>query len=82
MPALGDEDIRRLDVAMHDSFGMSGIERVGNLDGQRKNELRLQRAARDAVLQSQPIQKLHHDERAAIFLPDLVDRTDVGVVQS
>ena len=32
--AIGDEDIRRLDVAMNDALGMSGIERVGNLDAE------------------------------------------------
>ena len=28
-----NKDVRRLDVAMNDSFAMSGIERVGNLNG-------------------------------------------------
>ena len=31
--ALGDENIRRLDVAVDDAFGVGGIEPVRNLDG-------------------------------------------------
>ena len=34
MPAIGDEEIRRLDVAMNDSFGMRSIESVGDLDAE------------------------------------------------
>src|ERR1017187_7616542 len=35
----------------------------------------------DAVLQHHPIQKLHGDERLPILLANVVDGTDVGVVQ-
>jgi hypothetical protein len=31
--ALGDEEVRRLDIAMHDPFAMSRVERVRDLDG-------------------------------------------------
>jgi hypothetical protein len=34
------------------------------------------------VLQRHSIQKLHDDEGAVIFLPDFVNGTDIGVVQS
>ena len=32
--ALGDEDVRRLDVAMNDAFGVRRVQRIGNLDGE------------------------------------------------
>ena len=32
MSALGDEDVRGLDVAVDDAFSVSGVESVGNLD--------------------------------------------------
>jgi hypothetical protein len=39
------------------------------------------RAARDAVLQRHAIEKLYDDERLVAVLADLVNGTDVGVVQ-
>jgi hypothetical protein len=33
VPSLGEKDIRWFDVTVHDPCGMSGIQRVGNLDG-------------------------------------------------
>ena len=36
VPALGHEDVRGLDVAVDDAFGVGGVECVGNLDGQRR----------------------------------------------
>ena len=34
--ARGDENVGRLDVAMHNASGMRGVQRVGDLDGKRK----------------------------------------------
>ncbi len=47
---------------MDDAFGVGSIECVGNLDGERQNQFGLQRSSCDAVLQRQPVQKLHGDE--------------------
>jgi hypothetical protein len=30
--AFGDKNVRRLDVAMHDTLGMRRVQRIGNLD--------------------------------------------------
>ena len=38
VPALGDKDVRGLDVAVDDAFGVGGVERVGNFDGQSEAE--------------------------------------------
>ena len=32
--AIGNEDIRRLDIAVNDAFRVRGIQRIGNLDRQ------------------------------------------------
>src|SRR5437899_8124513 len=38
-------------------------------------------SGRPAMLQRQPVQKLHDEERMTVLLPDLMDRTDIGMVQ-
>ena len=81
MPALGDENIGGLDVAMNDVFAMSGIERFGNLDGEVEEPLEVHRLAGYGVLQSLAVQILHGDERAAIFRSDIVDSADIGMIQ-
>ena len=81
MPALGDEDVRRLDVAMDNAGGVSRIQCVGDFDSKREQSLSFERTARYAVLQRHPVQKLHGDERLIIVFADFVDRADVGMVQ-
>ena len=51
LPALGDKDIRRLDVAVHNSAGVGGIERVSDLDAQVEQLCSLQRTALDHVFE-------------------------------
>ena len=43
---LGDEDVGGLDVAVNDAGGVSGVQRVGKLNGKGKQHFRLQRPAR------------------------------------
>ncbi len=82
VPALGHEDVRRLDVAVDDAGSVSGVERVGDVDGDGEKNVRFQRTPGDAVLQRQPVQKFHGDERFAVLLVNFVDGADVGMVQS
>ena len=81
VPALGDENVGGLDVAMDDAFAVRGIERVGDLDGQAEQHVHFQRATGDAVLEGQAIEVLHGDESLAIFLANIVNGADVGMVQ-
>jgi len=62
-PRFGDKYIGRLDVAVSDPFGVGSIERVSNLDGERKNQLGLHWTPGDGVLQRHAVQKLHGDGR-------------------
>ncbi len=66
---------------MNDPFCVSGIERVRNRDGQRKNQLGFHRSPSDAMLQRHAVQKLHGDERFAVLFPNVINRADVWVVQ-
>jgi hypothetical protein len=70
VPALGYEEVGRFDVAVNDAFGVGGVKRVGNIEGQLYTRLRFHRPTSDAMLQGQPIQKLHGDEGLAVLLPD------------
>ncbi len=54
MSALGHKNVRGLDIAMNHSLGVRGIQRVGNLDGQRQNQFCFQRTPGDTVLQGTP----------------------------
>ena len=48
VPALRDEDVGRLDVAMNDALRVCGVQRVGNLDGEVEKQSRSPAAAGDA----------------------------------
>src|ERR1700688_1240479 len=81
MSALGDEDVRGLDVAMNNSSGVRRIQRVGNFNCQGKQHIWLDRLSANAMLERESIEKFHGDERFPVLLIDLVDRADVGMVQ-
>src|SRR5208337_2830856 len=82
MAALGDENIGWLDVAMNNSFGVGGVECIRDLDAERHQGLHFQRTTGNAVLQRQPVQKLHDDEGTLTMLADLMDSANVGMVES
>jgi len=76
-----DKDIGGLDVSMDDAFGMRRIERVGNVDGDGEKGIELHGSAGDHVLQSFALEALHGDEGLAIFLADIIDGANVGMIQ-
>ena len=80
--AFGDKDIRGLDVAMDDALLMCRAQSPGRIDADLHDPLQLHPAIRDQVLQSRPLQEFHYDERAPGFFANIVDRADVGMVQS
>src|ERR1700674_2950816 len=81
MSALGHKNVGWLDVAVDNAFGVSRIQRVRNLDGERQNQLGFHRSASNTVLQRQPVQKLHGDVGLVAILGDVVNRADVGMVE-
>src|SRR6202171_6655995 len=76
-PALGDENVRRLEVAMHDALGMGRVERIGNLDSESQKRVIVERPSCDVVLQGLALEKLHRDVRLLVTLADFVDRANV-----
>ena len=76
-----DEDVRRLDVTMHDAAVVRGIQSVGDLDSVFQQFRKLERPVLDLVLEGLPIEKLHYDEQLSFVLAGLVDGADVLVVE-
>ena len=81
MAALGDEDIRGLDVAMDDALDVSGVERVGNVDGNIEQAIEFERLAADEMLERLAIEKFHGDKGFAVLLADVVNGADVGMIK-
>jgi hypothetical protein len=76
-----DEDVGRFDVAVNDAFAVGGVERVGDLDGDREKRLGAEWTAGDAVPQRGAFEEFHGDEGLLAGVADLVDGADVGMVQ-
>src|SRR5260370_35273449 len=76
-----DKDICRFDVAMHNSFGMCGVESVSDLNVQTQNGFDLQGLSRNQEFEGLPLKQLHWDEGPVIDLVNLVNCADIGMVQ-
>src|ERR1700686_3065373 len=81
MSTLSDENVCRLDVAVHDARSVSGVERVSNVDRNGEKNFPFQGPPANAMLKRQAVQKLHGQEEMAVFLPNLMDRADIGMVE-
>ena len=80
--ALGQKNVRRLDVAMNDALRVRGIET------RRRSESLFpaasstgERLTRDAMLQRLALQQLHRDEGAAFVFANFVNRADIWMIQ-
>jgi hypothetical protein len=60
---------------------VGSVERVSDVDGKGKKNFRFQRMPCHAMLQGQPLKKLHGDERLPLLLASVVNRAEVEVVQ-
>ena len=67
---------------MDDSFGVRRIERVRYLHAEVEHLLDRQRLIFDPVLQRLAIEKFHGDERLAVHFVHVVNRADIGMIQS
>ncbi len=73
----------RLDVAVDDAGGVSGVERFGNLAEQRDRPLRRQPPlAIDQPAQVAALDEAHRDDQLAVLLAGVVDRHDARVVEA
>jgi hypothetical protein len=60
---------------------VSGIQRIGDVNGDRKKLLRFHWTPCDVVLQRHAIEEFHGDEGAALLFAYVIDRADIGVVE-
>jgi hypothetical protein len=76
--ALGDENISRLEIAMHDAGLVRGVQCVEHLARVADRFVHRQAALRfDLLRQRDAVEILHHDERRAIFgRAEIVDIDD------
>src|SRR6516165_9441392 len=82
MASLGDEDVRWFDVSMDDTFRVRGVQSVDNVNGHIQQPLQFHGATGDDVLQGLAFQILHSDERPAVFFADVINRTNIRMIQS
>src|ERR1039458_928883 len=81
MSSFSHKNVGRLDVAVHDARRVRGIQRVGDVDTQRQNQLGFHGTSGDAMFQHHAVEKLHGDEHFAVLIVNFVDGTNVRVDQ-
>jgi len=75
------KNIRGLDIAMNDAFGVSGVEGSGHLNSNFEEFVERNRPLCDAMFESLAVEKLHHEKVAALVFVDVVENTNVWVVE-
>ena len=78
---FGHEDVSRLDIAVDDPFAVRRVQGVGGFDADVQELVNLDRPRVEELAQRPPLHQLHDDEGVSLELVDVVDRTDVRVVQ-
>nr|WP_317695385.1 hypothetical protein [Aeromicrobium sp. REDSEA-S32_B7] len=76
----GDEDVRRLHVAVHEPVGVGRGERVGHLREEAGGPLEVEGAVVGEVGERRPVDELHDEPREVAVVGEVVDGDDVRVV--
>ena len=75
-------EVARLEVAMDDPLAVRRTERARNCDGDLECLVERERAFLDAGRESLALQVLHHQKVNSILASDVIENTDIGVLQS
>ena len=82
-PAVGDQDVRRPQVAMQHALPVRVIDGVADLAGVVERARQIERAvARDDRFERLARHELHHDEEDVVLLLRRDDRDDVGMIET
>src|ERR1700719_3456340 len=79
--ATHQKNICGLDIAVHDPFGVSGVETIGNLNADFEKLRQRHRLPGDAMLQRLSLQQLHGDKWTALEFSNIVNRADIWMVE-
>src|ERR1051325_6600557 len=80
-PALGEEDVGRLDVAVDDGGGVRDVKSIGECDADVDDGGQFEWTSLQTLPQRLAVQQLHHDEGLAAAVADVVDGQDFGLPQ-
>ena len=78
---LREHDVSRLQIAMDDVLPVRAVQGFGHLDAIRHGLVERNLFAREPLRQRLPFDILHDQEVNRALLPDIVQRTDIGVIQ-
>ena len=79
--AIGDDDVGGLEVAVDDSAGVRDFEGVCDLDGPIEDVGDLELSGFEALLDGAAFDQLHGDEMKIAILPEIVDGTNIGMIE-
>ena len=82
VPSAREQDVGRLQVAVHDPAPVRHLHGLGQRGQQRRRLAGRLRCAREGLRQAAPFQELHREKRAALMVAHIVDLHDVGVAQA
>ena len=81
LPACVHEDVRGLDVAVHNPFRVRRLECIGDLTRRVEELAHLEPLPREPVCQRLALEQLHHDKVLAFVLLDRIDGANTRVIQ-
>src|SRR5947199_8749286 len=81
MAPVSHENVRRLDVAVHDALSMSGVQGVSHFNAKPQKFFEFHLSLANHVLQRLPRRALLNDEEAGLVTAKLVEGAYDGMTQ-